>query len=249
MASLLLHERSFRKQQGRRRNSSFLCRYRLILLFLFFAFAVGMYVAYVYDAVRRVKRLESAADASSGSMTVSPSSPQNNAPRAQQSTIQQLSYWKRPAFKPSISAFSNAKTSEKYVTFEDDTGGWNNIRMAFESFVAIAKITGRTLVLPPSCRFYLLDYGPIKLFKRASSFTWSNYGMFYDLDALRRGGVDVITTVEFLDREAHALGMPSKVESQARIEPQPRAVTNGHHTPYFYWMRIVMIRRYGLPTF
>ena len=37
----------------------------------------------------------------------------------------------------------------QYLSFEPELGGWNNLRSAFESFVVLAAIFGRTLVLPP----------------------------------------------------------------------------------------------------
>jgi hypothetical protein len=47
----------------------------------------------------------------------------------------------------------------KYVTFEPDVGGWNNIRMQMEIVLVFAYATGRTLVLPPDQPMYLLNKG------------------------------------------------------------------------------------------
>jgi hypothetical protein len=46
--------------------------------------------------------------------------------------------------------------SEKFITFEPDEGGFNNVRMALETVVSMAVAMGRTLVLPPSQELYLL---------------------------------------------------------------------------------------------
>ena len=37
----------------------------------------------------------------------------------------------------------------KYLTFEPDTGGFNNNRLAFETALILSVAMGRTLVLPP----------------------------------------------------------------------------------------------------
>ena len=42
------------------------------------------------------------------------------------------------------------------MTFEPDEGGFNNMRMAMETVLVFAAATGRTLVMPPRQRFYLL---------------------------------------------------------------------------------------------
>ena len=48
------------------------------------------------------------------------------------------------------------KGETKYLTFEADMGGWNNIRMSLEIVMIIAAASGRTLVLPPDAPLYLL---------------------------------------------------------------------------------------------
>jgi hypothetical protein len=60
---------------------------------------------------------------------------------------QEMVYWqdiatdskyKSPFFEPNVT---------RYMTFEQDEGGFNNIRMALETVLAIAHASGRTLVL------------------------------------------------------------------------------------------------------
>ena len=53
--------------------------------------------------------------------------------------------------------------SEKYITFEPDKGGFNNIRMALETVVSMAVAMGRPLVIPPSQAMYLLDGGNVSV--------------------------------------------------------------------------------------
>jgi hypothetical protein len=74
---------------------------------------------------------------------------------------------------------------QKFLAFQVDFGGWNNILMQFEIMVVLACITGRTLVLPPATRLYLLGDEPRLLQD------------FLDLDALRRY-LPVLTADEFV---------------------------------------------------
>ena len=49
------------------------------------------------------------------------------------------------------------ESNEKYLTFEPDHGGWNNIRMAMETALVMSHAMGRTLVLPPEQGMYLIS--------------------------------------------------------------------------------------------
>lgn len=44
----------------------------------------------------------------------------------------------------------------RYVVFQPDLGGWNNIRMALEVVILFALVSGRVLVMPPDAVLYLL---------------------------------------------------------------------------------------------
>lgn len=47
----------------------------------------------------------------------------------------------------------------KYLTFEIDIGGFNNIRESFEVNIICAILTGRVLVIPPAFPWHQIDYG------------------------------------------------------------------------------------------
>jgi hypothetical protein len=68
---------------------------------------------------------------------------------------QQMVYWNKEDKVPS--PYVDPAAPQQFVSFEYDLGGWNNIRMGFESVVAFALGSGRTVVLPPSKPLYLLD--------------------------------------------------------------------------------------------
>ena len=116
------------------------------------------------------------------------------------STIQQclersaLVRYGKPVVPP---AFRRAAASPpQYLTFELEPGGWNNLRTAFETFVVLAAISGRTLVLPP--RTYALGGLPAPL---SPGFTTPrSFDDFLTLHELEPH-VPIISTETFFIRE------------------------------------------------
>lgn len=88
---------------------------------------------------------------------------------------------------------SAAPEHRRYVVFQPDLGGWNNIRMALEVVIVLAKVTGRILVLPPGAYLYLL------VLNRKSGQNKSGMEDYFDFSRLRAGnGLETITMEEFL---------------------------------------------------
>mmetsp|Transcript_6259 Transcript_6259/g.9354 ORF Transcript_6259/g.9354 Transcript_6259/m.9354 type:complete len:451 (-) Transcript_6259:1628-2980(-) len=107
-----------------------------------------------------------------------------------------VTFWKKTTkadlqYKSPYNDFGPAK---KYVTFEPDVGGWNNIRMQMELVLVFAYATGRTLVLPPDQPMYLLNAG--KGPQKSHSFA-----DFFPFQLIRQR-FPVISMEEFLRREA-----------------------------------------------
>ena len=104
-----------------------------------------------------------------------------------------------PIIGDDASLYNNPNTirPRRYLTFEPDTGGWNNIRMSLENVVSLAYISGRTLVLPPNQVVYLLHS------RKDDTRKGRNYYDFFNLtdnkELLRR--VPIITSEEFLKLE------------------------------------------------
>jgi GDP-fucose protein O-fucosyltransferase len=115
----------------------------------------------------------------------------------------EMVYWRDiPSDSKYVSPFkSTTKDGEKYLTFEPDEGGWNNIRMGMETTVMLALSMGRTLVLPPEQNLYLLnqkgDDG-----KHKTVFGFGDFFHFRSIQAEHgngAGAVRVLTFEEFLN--------------------------------------------------
>lgn len=86
------------------------------------------------------------------------------------------------------------KKKRKYIVFQPDLGGWNNIRMALEVVILVAVVTGRILVLPPPAVLYLLHMNP----KWKDNFaSVDDYIDFHRLTEFN--GLEIMSMKEFLE--------------------------------------------------
>lgn len=87
---------------------------------------------------------------------------------------------------------------EKFIFFEYDNGGWNNIRMGVESVLVFAHATGRTLVIPPQQYLYLLS---IEHKDKEDEKAHGHMGFedFFDMELLKtHHGLKIISSEDFL---------------------------------------------------
>ena len=87
------------------------------------------------------------------------------------------------------------REEKRFLVFEPDRGGWNNIRMAAETAIVFALVTGRVLVLPPVMKWYLLDKS------KKDSENHSTFSKFFDLDKIA-DLVDMMAMEDFLKEVA-----------------------------------------------
>eukprot|EP00986_Skeletonema_menzelii_P005115 scaffold1811_cov145-Skeletonema_menzelii.AAC.6 len=111
----------------------------------------------------------------------------------------EMIYWSDiPSDDKFVSPIGANSDKRKYLTFEPDGGGFNNIRMSMETMIVMAHAMSRTLVMPPSQGMYLLrkDRG-----KQRVHFSFDD---FYHLEQVgyEHAGLHVISMEEFLLTEA-----------------------------------------------
>jgi len=138
---------------------------------------------------------------------------------------QEMVYWSDiPSDSHYVSPFHEKHGQHRrYLTFEPDGGGWNNIRMAMETVVGLAVSTGRTLVLPPEQRMYLLrkDMG-----KQRTHFSFAHFFPMLEI-AEEHKGLHVINMQEFLEAEAMMGNLRNKETGQVEFPPHNRTDWNG----------------------
>lgn len=111
---------------------------------------------------------------------------------------------------------------ERYLTFEPDGGGWNNIRMAMETVVAMAHAMGRTLVMPPSQHMYLLNKGN----REHNFFSFADFYHLEDL-ASEHLGIKIISMEDFLKRTAMQGLLVNRTTGAVSFPPDNRTDWNG----------------------
>lgn len=140
------------------------------------------------------------------------------------SAAQEMVYWSDiPSDTQYISPFHpskrkrDGKTPQRalYMVFEPDEGGWNNIRMAMETVLALAVAMGRTLVLPPVQQMYLLMNRDSK---QRHQFSFADFFPLEEL-ANEHPGLDIITMEEFLEREAMTGNLVNQTTGKVAFPP------------------------------
>jgi GDP-fucose protein O-fucosyltransferase len=119
-------------------------------------------------------------------------------------SAQEMVYWQniREDHTYKSKFYDEYESSLRYLTFELDGGGFNNVRMAFETVVAMAHAMGRVLVLPPAQEVYLLYKESNKSGKeQKQTFDVTDFFPIRQISE-RIQGLTVITMEEFLSREA-----------------------------------------------
>lgn len=122
--------------------------------------------------------------------------------------------------------YDDYESYRRYLTFEPDGGGFNNVRMSVESVIAMAHAMGRTLVLPPSQEVYLLydtDDDKNKSTTGRSEGQKREFGLadFFPIAeiAASHKGLDIISMEEFLTREGLTGNLRDRQTGQISFPP------------------------------
>jgi len=123
-------------------------------------------------------------------------------------------YWREVAgdkeFESPISPH-HANHEDRYITYEYDQGGWNNVRMSMECLIVLAHATGRTVVVPPQQNLYLLG-SKHKDPEDKKPHAQMGFEDFFDLDLLySHKGFHIMHMEDFLAKEGVSGGLHGKL--------------------------------------
>ena len=183
---------------------------------------------------RRLKPALDSADFPSllGSTPASLNCAKHNYPTVSQTkTDNLLVYWNEPqgdfdqnyVGKFDRPPMDDANIPPKYVTFEPDNGGWNNIRMSMETVLVFAYATNRIIVMPPKKAFYLVG--------KEGSKSYDDFFHFDDPEFKKH--ITIISMEDYLRKEggggrriprASAL-LISRMQMQTQMQTQTQTQT------------------------
>ena len=157
--------------------------------------------------------------------------------------IEEMVYWRDipsdASFKSPLA--STDESNKKYFTFEPDSSGFNNVRMAMETAVTLAFATGRILVLPPKLNMHQLE--SVKEKEATNSFSLEDFFHFASLSAEHRGGVEIISMEDFLKTEALAGNLKNKTTGLVSFPPNNQTnwdtTERSKYSPFWPWLRDV----------
>jgi hypothetical protein len=200
--------------------------------------AAGDFVRVEMDGARPVSKVPFLCSSSSraeahGAYTRPERMPPGTDAKVLTDTLPTLCYWHQE--QGPDTAIWAARHPDRYITFEPDCAGLNNIRMAFECVVSIAAFTGRTLVLPPPEPWVFIDYD---YESGRNAVTRSDFRRVFDIDALREL-IPVLSADEFVERGVSPYPVPEEVAAWAR-DASPMDVadfTPGAPSAWAHWLR------------
>jgi hypothetical protein len=122
-----------------------------------------------------------------------------------QTSLNKFSYWNEALLTGQLPK----PLANRYVVFDVDQGGLNNIRMAFDYVVVLTALTGRTLVMPVKSPWYLLDIGPIPDEHKGGT---TEFDDIYNIQALAKA-IPVISTEQFIQIASSHLEIPKEFQN------------------------------------
>ena len=115
----------------------------------------------------------------------------------------------------------------------------NNIRMAMETAVMMAVTTGRTLVLPPQQKFYLLH-------KQKAKFGFGHFFHFDSIQAEHDVGLKIISFEEFLEQYVMKGKLKDPRTGRASFPPGNRTDWNDILNYQSAWLYDARARRWSI---